>query len=125
MKTGVGLLISSAIFAIGISLIYGFLTHDPPGTILLGIMAFALTIAAGYIVVAEREARLIGDRADGTNEEVAGESVGTFTFRSTWPLVLSVAVVFLLIGALYNPPLMVASFLGLLAVVWMLVRESR
>jgi len=125
MKVGVRLLLSSATFAIGISVTYGLLTRDPPGTILLGIMAFALTFAAGYIAVAERESRLIGDRPDGTNAEVAGEIVGSFTYRSLWPFVAGLAVVLLLIGALYNPPLMAASFFGLLLVTWMLVRESR
>jgi len=125
MKIGVRLLLSSATFAIGISVTYGFLTHNPPGIVLLGIMAVALTFAAGYITVAEREARLIGDRGDGTNAEVAGEIVGSFTYRSLWPFVAGLAVVLLLIGALYNPPLMAASFFGLLLVTWMLVRESR
>ena len=61
---GLRLFISSAVFAIAIAMAYWLVAHEITGTFLLGFMAFALSFVAGYMIVAEREADLWGDRAD-------------------------------------------------------------
>ncbi|MGA7747445.1 MAG: hypothetical protein WCA52_10615 [Candidatus Aquilonibacter sp.] len=64
MKTFVGLWASSATFGVVIAAVYYIWSHgELAGTILLGVMALGLTFAAGYAIVAEREANLSGDRA--------------------------------------------------------------
>jgi hypothetical protein len=125
MKVGVRLFLSSAIFGFAIAIAYWFTTYEVTGTLLLGIMGFALSFVAGYIVVAEREARLAGDRKDGTNAEAAGERVGTYALRSKWPFGIAVAVALLLLGAVFNAPLGIAAFLAVLACLGLLIRESR
>jgi hypothetical protein len=125
MNVGLGLFLSSASFGIAIAIAYWFSAHDDTGTWLLGMMGIALGFAAGYMIVAEREARLAGDQPNGSNEESAGERVGTYTLRSPWPFCAAIAAAFVLIGAVYNLPVAVAAFVSLLVTLTMLIRESR
>lgn len=125
MNIGVRLFLSSAAFGITIAVVYWFSAHDITGTLLLGIMGVALCFASGYIIVAEREARLVGDRPDATNQEAAGERVGVYTLRSKWPFGIAVIVALFLIGVVFNAPLAVAGFIGLMVLLTMLIRESR
>ena len=81
MTVGLRLFISSAVFAIGIALAYWLVAHEITGTFLLGFMAFALSFVAGYMIVAEREADLWGDKADAKQSDAAGELVGTYSIR--------------------------------------------
>ena len=125
MKIGVRLFLSSATFGVAIAIAYWFSAHEITGTLLLGIMGLALSFAACYILVAEREARLVGDRPSATHAESAGERVGVFTVRSKWPFGLAIAVALLLIGAVFNAPLAIAAFVVVLTLIGMLIRESR
>lgn len=125
MKIGVRLFLSSATFGIVIAIAYWLSAHEITGTLLLGIMGSALSFAAGYMLVAEREARLVGDRPTGTHAESAGERVGVYTLRSKWPFSLAIAVALLLIGAVFNAPLAIGAFVVVLILIAMLIRESR
>lgn len=64
MKIGVRLFLSSMIFGVVISVVYGFTRHDVVGSVFLGMMALALVIVAIFIVVAEPEANLAGDQPE-------------------------------------------------------------
>lgn len=125
MSIGRRLFVSSALFGVAIAVVYWLCSHNPDGTLLLGLMAAALTFAAGYMYVAEREARLIGDRADATNADAGGERLGVFTVASRWPIVVAFGAFALLAGLAIFPALAVAGLIVLLFGIYQLGRESR
>ena len=74
MRTFVGIFLVSAAFGVAIAIAYFFVAHEEgAGTALLGFMGAALTFAALYAVVAERDADLQGDYPDRSSDEAAGE----------------------------------------------------
>jgi hypothetical protein len=103
MKIGVRLLLSSMTFAIVIATVYGFTTHDVAGVVFLGMMALGLVIVAGFIVVAEREADLAGDRPDVLPADFVGEDLGTFTLESYWPILAAAGTACVIIGVVFLP----------------------
>ena len=125
MTTGRGLFVSSAIFGIAIAAAYWFSAHNPDGTILLGMMGAALVFAAGYMFVAEREARLIGDRANASSADASGERLGIFTVASPWPIAVAFAVFLLLLGLAIFPIIAAFGLVLLLFGLLHLGRESR
>jgi len=124
VTTGVRLFLSSATFGVAIAVVYRLWSHDPTGTILLGLMATGLVLVAGYIFFAERDAHLAGDDPDATPDQVAGEDVGVFTLRSRWPVMLAAALTMLAGGIVIAPALAWLAVLLSLAILWELVRES-
>ncbi len=116
---------SSATFGIVIAAVYYFWSHgELAGTILLGTMAIGLTFAAGYAIVAERDANLSGDRAADDNRADRGEDLGVFTTRSAWPILLAFCVLVVLVGALWVPFLLFAGIAAMLLILWRLGGES-
>ena len=125
MKTFVGLWMSSATFGVVIATVYYFWSHgELAGTMLLGTMAIGLTFAAGYAIVAERDANLSGDRASDSSRAERGEDLGVFTTRSAWPILLAFCVLVVLIGALWIPFLLFAGIAAMLLILWRLGAES-
>ena len=112
MKIGLGLFVSSALFALVIALGYWFVTHEPAGTMLLGFMAAALTVVALYMVFAERDAKLFGDRKDATMAEAAGERVGTYITHSPAPFWIGITIAAIMLGLVVSPA---AAGLGIVA----------
>jgi hypothetical protein len=112
MMIGLRLFISSAVFSIVISVAYWLVAHEVVGTFLLAFMAFALSFVAGYMIVAEREADLHGDRDDANVSDAAGELVGTFSTRSPLPIWTALAVTCIGLGLVVSPTL---SALGVIA----------
>ncbi|MDQ2679501.1 MAG: cytochrome c oxidase subunit 4 [Candidatus Eremiobacteraeota bacterium] len=125
MKIGRTLFVSSALFGFAIAISYWFSSRNPDGTFLLGLMAGALTFAAGYMFFAERGARLIGDRGDATNHDGEGERLGVFTSNTPWPLITAFGAFAMLVGMAIFHPLGYAGLLILLYGVIQLGRESR
>ena len=125
MKTGLRLFLSSAGFGIAIASVYWLSSGDPTGTLLLGLMAAALLFAAGYVIFAEREARLSGDRASASNKDVAGESVGVFTTASTWPIVCAAGLCLMLLGLVTWSGFAWAGGCMFLSSFWQMIRETR
>ena len=125
MTIGRRLFVSSAIFGIAIAVAYWFSAHNPDGAILLGLMAVALVFAAGYMFVAERDARLIGDRGNASNADASGEQFGVFTVASPWPIVVAFSVFLLLLGLAIFPVLDAFGLVLLLFGLFHLGRESR
>ena len=79
MRSFVGLFGFSAAFGLAVAIAYFFIAHEEgAGTALLALWR-ALSFAALYAVVAERDADLEGDCPNKRNEEVAGEDLGIFT----------------------------------------------
>jgi hypothetical protein len=105
VNTGLRLFISSAVFAVAIAAAYWLVAHEITGTFLLGFMAFALCFVAGYMIVAEREADLWGDKPDATMSEAAGELVGTYSIRSPLPFWTALAITFIGLGLAISPTL--------------------
>ncbi len=116
------------VFGIFIAGVYGLTTHDIVGVMFLGAMALALTVVAGYIVVAEREANLAGDQAETTPADVAGEELGVFTLESYWPILAAAGTALLLFGIVFVPGTsMWLALAGVALIAWtlrFLVRES-
>jgi len=125
MKVGRRLFVSSASFGVAIAVVYWFSSRNLDGTFLLGLMAAALTFAAGYMYVAEREARLIGDRGDATNADAAGERLGTFTTGTPWPPTIAFGAFVVLLGLAIFPALAYAGLAIVLFGLYRLGRESR
>ncbi len=92
---------------------------------MLGIMAFGLSFVAGYMIVAEREADLIGDKGAATVESGAGELVGTYTVRSPLPLGAALAVTFVALGIVVSPAIAVLGILAALAFGALFIIQSR
>lgn len=125
MTIGRRLFVSSAVFGIAIAVAYWFSAHNPDGTILLGLMAAALIFAAGYMFVAEREARLPGDRGTASSVDTSGEQLGVFTVASPWPIVVAFSAFLLLLGLAIFPILAAFGLALLLFGLFGLGRESR
>lgn len=125
MTVGLRLFLSSAAFGIVISLAYWFTSREIVGTFLLGVMAFALCFVAGYMIVAEREADLVGDDRDATNASAAGEIVGTYTIRSPLPLGAAFAITAAAVGIVVSPTIAILAILAILAFGALFIIQSR
>jgi hypothetical protein len=125
MTTGLRLFLSSAGFALAIALVYGLTTHDPTGTVLLAIMTFALTFAAWYMRVAEREAALWGDVGSATMHDAAGESVGIYTTRSILPIFLAASLTLIGVGLIVSATLIAVGITALLVLLGLMIAGSR
>jgi hypothetical protein len=125
MTVGLRLFLSSMTFAIVIALAYWLLAHEIAGTFLLGCMAFALAVIASYMIVAEREADLWGDRPDATHREAAGQAIGTYSIRSPLPVWAGLAVTCVLLGLILSPTLAVLGVIGVLAAGALFIVQSR
>ncbi|MBV8374756.1 MAG: cytochrome c oxidase subunit 4 [Candidatus Eremiobacteraeota bacterium] len=125
MKSFVGLFAFAALFGLVTAVAYWFVAHEEgTGTALLGFMFAALAFAAGYAVLAERDARLEGDNPNETNEQVAGEDLGIFTTATPYPILIAVSTLAVLAGAVWSPLLGVAGLIGMLLCFWRLGAES-
>lgn len=125
MKTFVGLFAIVAAFGFVIAITYWFVAREEAaGTALLAIMGAALTFATGYALIAERDARLEGDNATETNEQVAGEALDIFTTASPWPITIALCTLALLAGTLWSPVLGIAGLIAMILCFWRLGAES-
>ena len=125
MVIGLRLFISSAVFGIVIAVAYWYTSHEIIGVLLLGVMAFGLSFIAGYMIVAEREADLIGDKKEARIEDGAGELVGTYTIRSPLPLGTALAITCVFLGAVISPTIAVLGILVTLAFGALFILQSR
>lgn len=124
MKTLVSLFLSSSAFGASICAVYWFSSHDRGGALLLGFMSIGLAWAAGYAIVAERNARLAGDDPQLQHKERAGEDVGIVTKESAWPACLAFSVLWLLTGIIWSDFLLFTGLAGVLLCLWRLAAES-
>ena len=125
MIVGLRLFLSSAAFACVIAVAYWIVAHEPAGAFLLGFMAFALTFVAGYMIVAERDADLTGDRDDAAAADAAGELVGTYTIRSPLPFWTAFAAAALLLGLVVSPAVTAMAAIAVLALGALFIVQSR
>ena len=125
MIVGLRLFLSSMSFAIVIALAYWFIAHEIAGTFLLGFMAFALAVIAGYMIVAEREADLWGDRGDANQREASGQIIGTYSIRSPLPVWAGLALNCVLLGLVISPTIAALGILAVLVVVAFFIVQSR
>jgi hypothetical protein len=124
LKTFVSVLLSSSAFGFLIAIVYWFVSREPAGTILLGIVGIALAFATAWAVIAEREAGLVGDRESGRTPEYAGEEIGIFTGSSGWPPLVAVCALGVVLGLMWSPLVAAASSIGMLLCLWRLGAES-
>ena len=124
MKTFVALFISSATFSASVCTIYWYSSHEYAGLLLLGLMTLAMSFAAGYAFLAERESHLAGDNPQMTHQQAAGEDLGIVTKESAWPIVVAFSVLWLLIGMVWSDFMIFTGVAALLIAVWRLGAES-
>lgn len=125
MTIGRRLFVSSAAFAVAIATAYWLVAHEIAGTFLLGFLAFALSVIATYMLVAERKADLWGDRSDATPVEAAGQIIGTYSIRSPLPFWSALSVTALLLGVVLSPTLAVLGILAVLGLAVAFLLQSR
>jgi hypothetical protein len=125
MMVGLRLFLSSMSFAIVIALAYWFIAHEIAGTFLLGFMAFALAVIAGYMIVAEREADVWGDHGDANQRDGAGQVIGTYSIRSPLPVWAALAITCMLLGLIISPTLAILGILAVLIVGALFIVQSR
>ncbi len=125
MMVGLRLFISSAVFALVIAIAYWLVAHEIVGTFLLAFMAFALTFIAGYMIVAEREADLYGDRDDAKVSDGAGELVGTYSTRSPLPIWTALVLTCIGLGLVVSPTLSALGAVGALILGALFIIQSR
>lgn len=124
MTIGLRLFLSSAAFSIAIAVAYWLVAREPTGTMLLGFMAFGLSFVAGYMIVAEREADLWGDRATADNGDAAGEIVGSYSIRSPLPLATAAAITCIGLGLVVSPTVAAIGVIALLALGALFIVQS-
>ncbi|MGD1067965.1 MAG: cytochrome c oxidase subunit 4 [Vulcanimicrobiaceae bacterium] len=125
MSVGVRLFLSSALFATVIAVVYWYLSREPAGTILLAVMAFGLSFAAGYMILAERDADLVGDRKHAAIDEETGVLVGTYSLHSPLPLWSALAITCTLLGLILSPALTAIGLIGGLTLGVFFILQSR
>lgn len=125
MKSFVRVFMSSAIFGAVIWVIYWFVARQEAfGAMVLGVMTAALSFAAFYAVVAEREARLEGDAKDAPPDAFAGDDLGIYTKHSAWPILLGLCAGLGLLGLLWSPLFACFMLAGFVLCLWRLGAES-
>lgn len=124
MRSFIALFGGSGVFGAIAAIVYWFVSHDYAGTILLGLMAIGLSFAAGYALLAERDAKLAGDSETPQHKETAGEDLGIFTTESAWPILLAFSILWLLIGVVWSPFMMYTGVGAMLLILWRLGAES-
>lgn len=124
MRSFIALFGGSAAFGLIAAIVYWFSSHEYAGTILLGLMALGLSFAAGYALLAEKEANLAGDSDKLQHKESAGEDLGIFTKESAWPILLAFSILWLLIGVVWSPFMMYTGLVAMLLILWRLGAES-
>lgn len=126
MSVATRLFLSSMTFGIVVAIVYGIWSKfEHTGTVLLGLFAAGFLFVAGYIIVAEREARLSADLPDATPAEARGEALGVFTTASPWPICVALTTTLTLYGVIFSAWLGVLAFVAFVAAVWGWIRESR
>ncbi len=121
---GLQLFLSSGAFAIVIAVAYWLLARESAGTLLLGFLAFALSIMAAYMIVAEREADLWGDDAQADNSAAAGEVVGTYSIRSPLPIASAAALTCVGLGLVVSPTIAVMGVIAIFALGALFIVQS-
>jgi hypothetical protein len=124
MKTFITLFLSSATFGAVAAIVYWFSSREIIGTLLLGLMALGLSFAAGYALLAERNANLPGDDETMQHKETAGEDLGIFTKESAWPILLAFSILALFVGVVWSPFVAAAGLVAMLLILWRLSAES-
>lgn len=124
MKTFVLLMASSATFGSAIALVYWLVAHEITGTLLLALLAAALLFTAGYAIVAERDASLVGDDPATSRDDASGERLGIFTARSAYPPIVGACAWALAIGVVWSPFIAAVATVGLVLALWRMGAES-
>jgi 4-hydroxybenzoate polyprenyltransferase len=124
MKVFVGLFLTSGVFGLIIAIVYWFASHEYAGTLLLGFMFFGLSFAAGYAMIAERNADIPGDDPQRQLKEAAGEDVGIVTKESAWPTALAFSILLFFIGLIWSDFLLFTGLAAMLLCLWRLGAES-
>jgi hypothetical protein len=119
------LFLSSAAFSVAISISYWFIAREITGTFLLGFMAFAVSVIACYMIVAEKDADLWGDKDDATMKDAAGQLIGTYSIRSPLPFWSGLAIAIILVGLVISPTIAALGFLATLALGVAFILQSR
>jgi hypothetical protein len=88
-------------------------------------MAFALIFLAGYMIAAEREADLLGDRDDAAIADGAGEVVGAYSIRSPLPFWTALAIALVGLGLVISPTLVALGVIALLTLGAFFIVQSR
>ncbi len=124
MKAFITLFLSSATFGAVAAIVYWFSSREIIGTLMLGLMALGLSFAAGYALLAERNAQLPGDEETIQHKETAGEVLGVFTKESAWPILLAFSILALFVGVVWSPFVAAAGLAAMLLILWRLSAES-
>ena len=124
MKAFITLFFSSAAFGGAAAIVYWFSSREIIGTLMLGLMALGLSFAAGYALLAERDADLPGDEETVQHKETAGEVLGIFTKESAWPILLAFSILALFLGVVWSPFIAAAGLAAMLLILWRLSAES-
>ena len=125
MTIGRRLFVSSGVFAVVIAVAYWLVAREISGTLLLGFLAFALSVLAGYMLAAEGNADLWGDRGDATQAEAAGQIIGTYSVSSPLPFWSALAITAVLLGLVVSPTLSVLGVLAALSLGVAFIVQSR
>lgn len=125
MKSYVAVFGVSALFALGIVIVYWFVAdREAAGTLLLGIMVVALAFATTYAITAERYAKPEGDDPDPDDAKWAGDDLGVCTPRSAWPILVALCSAGIMLGLLWSPLVSVLGVIALILCLWRLGAES-
>lgn len=103
MRTGAKVFLGSAAFALVISTLYWFVTHEPAGTALLVSMILAPGLMAAYAASASFGAgRPPEDRPDADPGAQDARGLGPVLPASTWPVALGAASLLVAAGLAYG-----------------------
>jgi hypothetical protein len=110
-----------AIYALGVGVVYWFVSYEPAGTVLL--IGFGIATGAGFVVL-WRGSRAAAASAAGTVETSTqpdgpfGDETGAIPLGSLVPLEVGFGIAVIGLGLVFGPWLILAGLIPLLAGAW-------
>lgn len=123
MRTGAKFFAISATFAAAIAGAYWFVTYEPAGTVLLGSLAIAPLLVAGYVARLAGGRRPPEDRPEAPPSADEGRTFGPFVEASAWPLAVAAGAMLIAGGLAYGPWLLAVGAVAFVVGIVGLARE--
>lgn len=125
MRTVTRVFLLSGGFAVLVTAVYWFVTHEWAGSVLLGLMGAATLFVAAYTWFATRGRRPPPeDRDDAAPYEGEAEEIASFTVDSPWPIVFGVGIAIVTGGMVFGAPLLLLGAVIVVVAAVGMMRES-
>ena len=124
MRSTARIFAGSAAFFFVVGAIYGALTSEVAGTLMLGLWCATLLFASIFLGTQAKRGAPAGDDPNRRPDQAAGEWVGAFPAGSGWPVVLAAGLAVGLAGLVYGVWLLIPGAAVTIVALLGLMRES-